>query len=412
VIVTSLRIAARALARNKGRSALTMLGVIIGVAAVIAMVAIGQGAARSVQQQIASMGNDMFMILPGSTSTGGVQQGVGTVPTLSPGDAATIEESCPSCGAVAVVIRARGQLVYLNANWSPATVQGCDPDFLLVRDWPLDEGEAFTDQDVKSQAQVCLVGHTVEEKLFGGESALGKSVRLKNLPFRIVGVLARKGGNTSGVDQDDVVLLPWTTCKTKVRDHSAFNTVDQILVSAPSSDLMSSLGEEIKDALRENHHCPENERGGYDDDFTIRNMTEVMNAMASTTQTMTTLLAAVASVSLLVGGIGIMNIMLVSVTERTREIGLREAVGARPGDILWQFLVEAVVLSAIGGLAGIGVGGALAMAIARFAHWPAVLSWHSVAVAVFFSAAVGVFFGFYPAWRASQLDPIDALRYE
>jgi len=412
----SLRIALRALGRNWLRSALTMLGVIIGVGAVIAMVAIGQGAARVVRQQIASLGNDMFIIVPGSTKVGAVSQGTGAVPTLSPADAVALERDCPSCAAVSVIIKTSGvssrQLVYMNQNWSAMTVLGADTNYLTVRDWALDEGEPFTDQDVKAQAQVCLIGHTIEEQLFQGESASGKRVRLKGLPFKVLGVLARKGSNTAGEDQDDVVLMPWTTCKTKIRDHSAFNTVDQILVSAPSSELMKPLEDEIRETLRGTHRVSLNEKGKYDDDWKLTNQTEVMAAAAGTTETMRSLLLAIASVSLLVGGIGIMNIMLVSVTERTREIGLRMAVGARGRDILSQFLVEATSLSALGGLVGIGAGAVGALLITRFWHWPVVFSWDAVFVAVFFSAAVGVFFGFYPAWRASRLDPIEALRFE
>ncbi|MBI3725052.1 ABC transporter permease [bacterium] len=407
----TLRIALRALARNKIRSALTMLGVVIGVSAVIAMVAVGTGATRSVQKQIESMGQNQLIVMPGSTSSGAVQYGVGSVQTLTPNDAATIARDCPSAGIVAVIVRAKAQIVYEHTNWAPATVQGCDPNFLAVREWPVEEGECFTDQDVKSAAQVCLLGQTVVEHLFPGESAIGKRIRVKNLPFKVVGVLSKKGSNTWGSDQDDALLLPWTTLKKKIQG-STFNTVDQILVTASSASTLAPLEEEIADVLREAHHCPVNSKGRYEDDFTVRNMTEFMNAMASTTRIMTMLIAAIASVSLLVGGIGIMNIMLVSVTERTREIGLRMAVGARGIDILAQFLVEAIALSGIGGLMGIAVGGGGALIVARFAHWPAVVSTLSIVVAIGFSVAVGVFFGFYPAWRASRLDPIEALRYE
>ena len=407
----TLRIALRALGRNKVRSSLTMLGVIIGVAAVIAMVAIGSGATQSVQKQIATMGQNLLMIFPGSTSSGAVMFGVGSVQTLSPNDAAAIQRDCPSAANVAVVVRSRAQIVFQDVNWLPATVQGCDTHYLDVRQWPLVEGENFTDQDLKTAAQVCLVGKTVVDNVFQGESPVGQRIRVKGLPFRVVGVLEEKGANTYGSDQDDVLLLPWTTCKKKLQG-STFNNVDQILVAATTSDTMSQLEDEIRVTLRETHRVSRDKNGETIDDFTIRNMAELMSAMTETTSIMTMLLALIASVSLLVGGIGIMNIMLVSVTERTREIGLRMAIGATNVDVLSQFLVEAVVLSGIGGLLGIAIGGGGAVAVSHFAHWPVIVSPQAIAVAVLFSCAVGVIFGFYPAMRASQLDPIDALRYE
>ncbi|NTU59919.1 MAG: FtsX-like permease family protein [Deltaproteobacteria bacterium] len=406
-----IRIAIRALGRNRVRSALTMLGVIIGVGAVIAMVAIGQGATNSVQKQIASMGQNQLMILPGSSSSGAVMFGAGSVQTLTPVDAAAIARDCPSATAVGVVVRTRAQIVYQNVNWAPATVQGCNPDFLAVRDWPVVEGAAFTDADVKAAAQVCLVGQTVAENLFADGEPVGKAVRLKGLPFKVVGVLGPKGANAFGSDQDDVVLLPWTTVKKKLQG-SAFANVDQILVGAASPEDLKPLEEEIRTVLAVTHRLQRNGSPPLPDDFTIRNMTELLGAMTATTGVMTALLAAIASVSLLVGGIGIMNIMLVSVTERTREIGLRMAVGARSRDVLSQFLVESIVLSGIGGVLGIALGAGVALAVARFAQWPAVISLSAILVAVLFSGAVGVVFGFYPAWRASRLDPIEALRYE
>jgi ABC-type antimicrobial peptide transport system permease subunit len=407
----TFRIALRALGRNKVRSGLTMLGVIFGVGAVIAMVAIGQGATQMVQKSIASMGQNLLMIMPGSTSSGAVMFGAGTVQTLSPEDAAAIIRDCPSAAAVGVVVRTRAQIVFESLNWAPATVQGCDPGYLEAREWGVAEGDAFTEQDVRSAAQVCLVGETVVKNLFGEESPIGKRIRVKGLPFKVVGVLESKGANAFGSDQDDSLLMPYTTVRKKLQG-SAFNTVDQILVSGRSAAVMTSLEDEIRTVLRANHRLQMERSGEKGDDFTIRNMTEIMSAMTSTTRVMTSLLAAIASVSLLVGGIGIMNIMLVSVTERTREIGLRLAVGARAKDVLAQFLVEAVVLAGIGGLAGIALGGGGALAVAKIARWPAVISPAAVAVAVLFSAGVGVLFGFYPAWRASRLDPIDALRYE
>ncbi|MFN0244686.1 MAG: ABC transporter permease [Planctomycetota bacterium] len=404
----TLRMALRALDRNRVRSSLTMLGVIIGVAAVIAMVAIGQGATQSVQKQIASMGQNQLMILPGSSSSGAVMFGSGTTNTLTPADAAAILRECPSAAAAAVIERTRAQLVYQELNWAPATVQGCDPPYLTVREWPIAEGENFTEADLKMAAQVCLVGQTVVRNLFQGESPVGKRVRVRGLPFRIVGVLTEKGTNTFGTDQDDVLLMPWTTVKKKL-ESSGFNDIDQIYVTATSAGALDSLQEEIRSVLRASHRL---DRSDAMDDFTIRNMTEVMSAMTATTGVMTALLAAIASVSLLVGGIGIMNIMLVSVTERTREIGLRMAIGARGRDVLAQFLVESIVLSGIGGVIGIALGGGGAIAVSYYARWPAIVSPQSIVIAVVFSGAVGVVFGFYPAWRASRLDPIDALRYE
>jgi putative ABC transport system permease protein len=409
--VMSLRIAIRALDRNRVRSSLTMLGVIIGVAAVIAMVAIGQGATQSVKKQIASMGQNQLMIMPGSSSSGAVMFGSGSQQTLSPQDAVAIQRDCPSAESVAVIVRTRAQIVYQDQNWAPATVQGCSPSYLDVRDWPIAEGENFTETDVRTAAQVCLVGETVVENLFQNESPVGKRVRLKGLPFRVIGVLDRKGASTFGSDQDDVLLLPWTTVKKKLQG-STFNTVDQILVTASTAEALDPLQEEVRATLRANHRLTRDAGPEAMDDFTIRNMAELLSAMTATTTVMTTLLAAIASVSLLVGGIGIMNIMLVSVTERTREIGLRMAVGAGARDVLSQFLVEAIVLSGIGGLVGIGIGSGGALAVSHFAHWPAMVSPQAIVLAVVFSGAVGVIFGFYPAWRASRLDPIEALRYE
>ncbi len=407
----TLRIAIRALNRNKVRSGLTTLGVVIGTAAVIAVVAIGQGATNAMQKQMASMGTNQILVFPGASSSGAISHGAGSVQTLTPQDEQAIVRECPSAEYSAVIVRARAQIVNGSTNWSPNTVQGCDTDFLAVREWEVVEGENFTEQHVRGASTVCLVGKTVVEKVFDGESPVGKRIRVKGLPFTVLGVLAKKGTNTWGQDQDDVLLMPYTTVKKKVQG-SQFNNVDQIVVRARSAAVMERLEQEIKDCLRTTHRIPKNARGGWDDDFQVMNATEMRDAQANMTRLMTVLLAAVAFISLLVGGIGIMNIMLVSVTERTREIGLRMAVGARGRDILAQFLVEAISLSAMGGLVGVGLGSAGALVISSMFRWPTLISPVAVAVAIGFSAAVGVIFGLYPAWRASKLDPIEALRYE
>jgi putative ABC transport system permease protein len=407
----ALRIALRALVRNRVRSALTMLGVIIGVGAVIAMVAIGQGATRSVQQQISSMGQNQIIVLPGATSSGAVTFGAGTVQTLTPDDAAAIQRECPTATAVAVVVRTRAQITYRDVNWAPAVVQGCSPAYFVVRNWSIAEGQFFGDAQVRTAAQVCVLGQTVAQELFGDASPVGQRVRIKGMPFRVLGLLERKGANTFGSDQDDVVFMPYTTVKKKIQG-SAFPTVDQILVGTAASADLPRLEQEVRATLRASHRLLRPGGPPLPDDFSIRNLTEMLGAMTATTSVMTSLLAAIASVSLLVGGIGIMNIMLVSVTERTREIGLRMAVGARARDVLSQFLVESVVLAGIGGLLGIATGIGTALTVAHYARWPALVSPAAIAIAVGFSGAVGVVFGFYPAWRASRLDPIEALRYE
>jgi putative ABC transport system permease protein len=404
-----LTIALRAIGRNKVRAALTMLGIVIGVGSVIAMIAIGRGATSMIKKQVSAMGQNMIMVFPGSSSSGAVMFGAGTQSTLSPKDAESILRECPSAVAVGIVVRTRGQLVYGSVNWAPATVQGCNPAFLEVRNWPLQSGEVFSESDVARLSQVCLIGTTVARQVFGDEDPIGRTMRLKGLPVRVIGVLEKKGANTYGQDQDDAVLLPWSTVKKKIQG-STFDSVDQLLVGAISESHMKRLEKEVAGCLRAAHR--KKASASADDDFTLRSSTEMLAALTSTTRIMTMLLAAIASISLVVGGIGIMNMMLVSVSERTREIGLRMALGARGRDILLQFLVEAATLSLMGGAIGLVVGGVATTLVARLAKWPTLLSPDTAAIAIAFSAAVGIFFGFYPAWRASRLDPIEALRYE
>jgi putative ABC transport system permease protein len=393
--------------RNKVRTALTMLGIVIGIASVIAMVAIGQGASSLIQDQINSMGRNLLMVLPGAAASGGFSWGAGSTQTLTPDDAAAIMKDIPTVRAVAPIVRTRAQLVYGSQNWNPSTLQGTSPAFQDVRDWNLDDGVFFTDQEVATAAKVCVLGKTVADNLFQGDPAVQKSIRIKNMPFKVVGVLSRKGTNAMGQDQDDIVLMPWTTVK-RVLQGSAFNNVDQLLVTAVSTPAMTEATTEITALLRQRHRIKE----GEESDFNIRAMMEMAAAMTQTSSVMTLLLALIASISLVVGGIGIMNIMLVSVVERTREIGLRMAVGARKSDILFQFLTEAVVLSLAAGIIGMLLGMTAASIISHTLHWPALISPASIGIAILFSCGVGVFFGFYPAMRASRLDPIEALRYE
>jgi len=399
-----LRIAYRALARHRLRSLLTMLGIIIGVGAVIAMIALGQGARNAVQAQIASLGSNVIMIFPGTTTQGGVRWGMGTMTTLSEADAAAIRKECPSVALVSETVRAIGQVVYGNQNWS-TLVQGASPEFFTIREWQLQSGTIFTDSDVRGASKVCVLGATVAELLFGDQDPVGAVVRIKQIPFKVVGVLARKGGTVMGSDQDDLVVAPYTTVQKKIL---GITYIGAILTSATSSQTIPQAIQEVTALLRQRHRI----QPGQDDDFTLRSQIEFATAQEAASRTMTMLLGSIASVSLLVGGIGIMNIMLVSVTERTREIGIRMAVGARSRDILFQFLIEAIVLSVLGGVVGIALGIAGSSAISAMAQWATQVSPGSILLAFFFSAAVGVFFGFYPAQKAARLDPIEALRYE
>jgi putative ABC transport system permease protein len=408
-IVASNRIALRALKVNRMRSALTMLGIIIGVAAVIAMVGVGSGATERIQEQIRSIGSNLIIVLPGSVSSNGVRLGSGAVASLTQDDAKAISIDCPSVAVAARTVRGSVQVVYGSNNWA-TSVQGVTPDYVTLRDYSMISGDFFTTQDVDSAAKTAVLGVTVVKNLFGDADPTGQTVIIKNVPFTVAGVLAPKGQSPTGQDQDDIILLPISTATQKVIGANKANAkaVGQVMVQAINPQAMDQAMQEVEALLRERHKI----EPGADDDFTIRNLTEVFQAQETSAQVMSILLGAIASVSLIVGGIGIMNIMLVSVTERTREIGLRQAVGAKTRDILLQFLVEAVTLSLLGGIIGIAVGLAASVMISYFAQWATEVSMLSILLAFLFSALVGVFFGYYPARKAAFLDPIEALRYE
>jgi putative ABC transport system permease protein len=408
-IVGSVRIALRALRVNRMRSALTMLGIIIGVAAVIAMVGVGAGATKRIQDQIQSIGSNLIMVLPGSVSTNGVRLGAGAVASLTQDDSKAIAAECPSVALSVPTVRGGVQVVYGNNNWA-TNAQGVTPDYMTVRDYTMLSGQFFTTQDVDAAAKVAVLGETVAGNLFGDSDPTGQAVIIKNVPFTVVGVLTPKGQSPTGQDQDDVILLPISTAMQKVLGANKANAqaVGSLTVQAISPQAMDSAIEEMEALLRERHRI----LPGLEDDFTVRNLTEVFQAQETSAQVMSILLGAIASVSLIVGGIGIMNIMLVSVTERTREIGLRQAVGAKTRDILMQFLVEAVTLSLLGGIIGIVVGLTASLLISHFAKWSTAVSPMSILLAFLFSALVGVFFGYYPARKAAYMDPIEALRYE
>ena len=408
-LLTSSRIALRALQVNRTRSALTMLGIIIGVGAVIAMVGVGAGATERIQAQIQSIGSNLIIVLPGSVSSNGVRLGSGGVATLTTDDAKAIAEECPSVALTAPTVRGGAQVVYGSNNWA-TVVQGVTPDYMTLRDYTMMSGQFFTTQDVDAFAKLAVLGQTVAENLFGDNDPTGQVIIIKNVPFTVTGVLTPKGQSPTGQDQDDVILLPISTATQKVLGVNKANAraVGSVMVQAVNPQAIDQAIQEMDALLRERHRI----LPGLDDDFSVRNLTEVFAAQESSAQVMAVLLGAIASVSLIVGGIGIMNIMLVSVTERTREIGLRLAVGAKRRDILAQFLVEAVTLSLLGGIIGILVGVATSFSISYFAQWSTDIGVLAVAVSFLFSALVGVFFGYYPARTAAFLNPIEALRYE
>ena len=404
-----LKVALRALAVNKLRSALTMLGIIIGVAAVIVMVAVGAGAQARVEEQIRSLGSNLLLILSGARTQSGVRLGTGSNYTLSEDDAIAISREVPDALA-APALRGGAQVIWGNANWA-TQLYGTTPEYLEVRQWPLAAGRSFEPSELTGAGKVCLVGQTVVRQLFGNTDPLGQVVRIKRVPFTVVGVLETKGQSMMGTDQDDLIVLPIATARGRVLGSANLakqRAVSTIWVKVADGADTKTVEEQVRLLLRQRHRL----QPGADDDFSLRNLAEVMAAQEASSRVLALLLAAVASVSLVVGGIGIMNIMLVSVTERTREIGLRMALGARTRDILGQFLVEAVTLSLIGGLAGVALGAGAALAIAQFAGWRIALSPDTIALAVAFAFAIGVFFGYYPARKAARLNPVEALRFE
>ena len=406
-ILAALRTALRALRKNKLRSFLAALGIVIAVAAVVATVAIGQGAQAKVAAQMASLGSNMLMILPGSMMQHGAATGTGATQNLTRDDAQAIEkELTSSVGAIAPMNRTGAQVIYGDANWFTQVV-GTSPSYLEVRSWTLAQGEMFGRQEDAAAAKVCILGQTVVDKLFGAQPALGEQIRVKHVPCKVVGILSMKGQSWGGQDQDDIILMPWTTLVRRING-SQSDAVGSLMVSARTSNLVSVAQREVTSLLKQRHHLADS----VDPDFQVRNLAEMQNAAQEQTNTVAWLLKSVAAISLLVGAIGIANVMLVSVTERTREIGIRMAVGARGRDVLFQFLTEAVVLAIVGGLLGLGLGVAVAKYAAIQAQWPTLLSPLAMAGTMLLAGVAGVLAGFYPALRASRLDPIEALRFE
>ena len=401
---TLIKVATQSILKNKMRTFLTMLGIVIGVAAVIVMVAVGYGAQESIQKQIGSLGTNMIMIMPGASASGGVNQGAATFNRLTPADYDKLQRESILLNAVSPVVFTQAQAISGAGNWR-TRIQGVSTDYQTIRDWPVDQGTFFTEPDLRSARKVAILGSTVAKALFPGGDPIGQQMQIRDVPFVVMGVLRSKGQSAGGQDADDIILVPFTTAQGRL---SGRQRVNQIIGSTSSAEDVPAAQEEIRSILRESHRLGE----GDDDDFTIRNQDEIAAAASSTTKVMTLLLAAIASISLLVGGIGIMNIMLVSVTERTREIGIRMAIGARGSDVLTQFLVESVAISMLGGLIGVAIGFGGAAIVGRVTGWTTSTPAEAVAVAVAFSAAVGVFFGFYPAKQAASLNPIQALRYE
>ena len=447
----TLRVALKALRRNPSRALLTTLGIVIGIAAVITMMEIGKGSSTSIQKSIEKMGANSVLVLPGWVRTGGVSQGAGTAGSLTPADAEAIGRECPSVANFSPIVRANGmQVIFGNNNWVPAQMYGVSPDYMTIRNWELEEGRFFSEREVERNARVCLVGSTLVRELFGGKSPIDCEMRIRNSTFKVIGVLKSKGANMMGWDEDDVVLAPWTAIRMRITGRKSgtatsttrtaaatpgelfsgtgvafypeqdssltkdkllvprFTYIDQIIFSAVTPDKVGMAVREVTRLLRERHGL----KPYQEDDFRIRNSADFMKMLNNTSTMMTNLLLVVALISLIVGGVGIMNIMLVSVTERTREIGLRMAVGARSRDILKQFLIESIVLCLVGGFTGIILGHGAALLVESPLNWPIESSPEAVVAAVVVSAAVGVVFGFYPAWKASRLDPIEALRYE
>ncbi len=399
-----IRVAGESIRKNKMRTLLTMLGIVIGVGAVIIMVAVGQGAQQGIANQINALGTNLLVITAGASNTGGVSQGAQAFNRLTVDDAEKLKREGTLFAGVTPVVMTRTQVIAGGTNWR-TMINGVSTDFQSVRDWQVQSGSFFTDNDVRGLRKVAVIGTTVAETLFPGTDPVGSQIQIRNVPFDVVGVLAKKGQNAGGQDQDDIIIIPYTTAQTRLSGNSR---IWQILVSATAPQDIAAAQQEATEIMRESHKIPD----GDDNDFTVRNQTEIANAAQGTTKIMTYLLASIASVSLIVGGIGIMNIMLVSVTERTREIGIRMAIGARGSDVLTQFLVESIVMSVLGGAVGLAVGVGGASLLAHFTGWSTAVPIQAVALAIGFSAAVGVFFGYYPARKAAALDPIQALRYE